>query len=584
MPESNTADATAPVLIVGAGPVGLVLAHELASHGVRSVLADRADEPTRFPKMDITNGRSMELLRRLGLGDRVRALAVSSEHTFDVVFATGLDENDPRHREIGRWELPSVDTARRIIRYVNDGSMPAEPSMRCSQTIFESELRRSSVEHPLIDFRPGLQFVRLDQDDEGVTTLLTDTAGQPTTVRSSYVAGCDGASSAVRGFLGIDLEGLGGVVQLTLVHFRSRDTERLHRFGRFWHIYCGSGATVIAQDEVDTYTVHTPTPPDTDPADVDPVALVQAGLGAPIEVDEVLLTSRWAPNLLVADRYRDGRVLLAGDAVHQVIPTGGYGMNTGIAEAVDLGWKLAAMVNGWGGDVLLDSYEIERRPVALANRDRSMRHSLVIGGYHHRVREPDIVAVGLAGDEARAGLAQWLEQERGENESFGTEFGYRYHDSPVVAHDGSPEPLWDPMTYTPTTWPGGRAPHVYLTDGTALFDLIGGGLTLVDLTGERRDPAAAARWSAAAAARNVPFEIVTIDEPAVRQIWERNLVLVRRDHHVAWRDDVHPDDPGAVLDLVRGVRPSPRHSPPAAHQHPEPHWVAQTSNPAEGTS
>ena len=542
-----------PVLVVGAGPVGLVLAHELASHGVPCTLIDRSGDPTRFPKMDITNGRSLELLQRLGLVEVMRRLAVPSHHRFEVLFVAGLDANDPTHRELGRWPLVSVDEARRIIRYVNDGTSPAEPAMRCPQSRFEAELRRRCHEHPLIEFRPGVAFHSLVQDVDGVTTALVDEHGHREAVRSAFVVGCDGASSAVRHRLGIGLEGSGQVVHLDMVHFRSRDRERLQRFGPFWHLYFPHGAVLIAQDEIDTYTLHVPADPESDPAAVDPVERIRLGLGAPVVVDEVLLTSRWTPNLLVADRYREGRVFLAGDAVHQVIPTGGYGLNTGLGDAIDLGWKLAAVVDGWGGSGLLDSYEIERRPVGMRNRDRSMRNSAVIAGYRRRATTPLIGADGAEGDTARSALATWLQEQRGENESYGVEYGYRYHDSPVIVPDGSPEPAWDPMVYTPTTWPGGRAPHVFLADGTPLFGRLGPGLTLVDL-GSEPDAAAGERWRHAARERGVPFDIVRVDEPAVRCIWERDLVLVRRDQHVAWRGDAHPDDPGAVLDLVRGVQ------------------------------
>jgi len=545
--------AEVPVLVVGAGPVGLVLAHELASHGVACCVVDRSLKPTRFPKMDITNGRSLELLRRLGLVEAMRQLAVPVHHRFEVLFVSGLDVAEPTHRELGRWPLVSVDEARRIIRYVNDGTSPAEPSMRCPQSRFEAELRRRCDEHPLIDFRPGVAFHGLTQDTDAVTTTLVDDDGRPQVVRSDYVVGCDGASSAVRHHLGIGLEGMGHVVHLDMVHFRSRDRERLHRFGAFWHLYFRRGAVLIAQDEVDTYTLHVPAEPGSDPAAIDPVACVHDGLGAPVVVDEVLLTSRWTPNLLVADRYRDGRVFLAGDAVHQVIPTGGYGLNTGLGDAVDLGWKLAAVVGGWGGPQLLDSYEIERRPVGVRNRDRSMRNSAVIGGYRRRAADPAVDADGADGDSARAALAAWLQAQRGENESFGVEYGYRYGNSPVIVPDGEPEPAWDPMVYTPTTWPGARAPHVFLADGTSLFERVGAGLTLVDL-GPEPDAAADERWRQAARERGVPLDMVRVDEPAVRCIWERNLVLVRRDHHVAWRSDTHPDDPGSVLDTVRGVQ------------------------------
>lgn len=503
------------VLIVGAGPVGLLLAAELAHHGVPCVLTDRSVDPTSYPKMDITNGRTMELLRRLDLHERVREAGVGAEHRFDVVFATGL-----HGEEIGRWPLPSVDEARHIIRYVNDGSMPREPAQRCAQSLFEKLMRDHCDGNPLIDTRWGWRCEGVTQDDDGANVTFTDGAGAARDLRARWVVGCDGANSVVRRSMGISMEGNTGTASLAMVHFRSSDLNRLHRFGRFWHIYFTGGAVIISQDEGDTWTVHDLVSDDFTWDGVDPVTFLHRALGVPVEVDEVLITSRWNPNLLVADRYRSGRVFLAGDAAHQVIPTGGYGMNTGAGDAVDLGWKLAAVEQGWGGGALLDSYHLERHHVAEQNRDRSLRHALAL------------LAWRGSGDRMTATIP-----EPGENESFGIELDYRLEGSPVVVPDGSPAPSWDAMVVTPSARPGHRAPSVFTQSGEAIQDRFGPGFTVLVLgePSEETSAAVVGWFKERAPISGVPLVVVAESDPHLRTVYEADFVLIRPDGYVAWR-------------------------------------------------
>lgn len=531
------------VLVIGAGPVGLVAALELSHHGVPVLLAERGLTPTEFPKMDITNARTMELLARLDLDEPLRRAGVEPQHRFDVVFATGLGD---QATEVARWSLPSVEEARQIIFLVNDGSMPSQPAQRCAQSLFERLVRDRCAEDPLVDLREGWACTGVTPDARGgATATFRDVrTGTLEHVRARWVLGCDGAGSVVRRSLGIPLEGAEGVVALALVHFRSTDTRHLQRFGRFWHVYLATGGVVIAQDEIDTYTAHLPVASDFAWDGRDPVTELRAVLGGPVEVDEVLLTSLWRPNLLVAQRYREGSVLLVGDAAHQFIPTGGYGMNTGVADAVDAGWKVAAIEQGWGGDALIESYEAERRPVALRNRDRSARHAGVI-----------VTWPGVLCESGPSAARAFLLQERGENESFGIELDARYEDSPIVVPDGSSAPPWDPMVVHPAARPGHRLPAIVLSDGRQVLDLLGPGHTvlLVGASGAgvgQVDPTPLVR---AAAAVRMPLRVVTVDDEHALEVYERRLVLVRPDGYVAWRGDDVPDDIAALVDVVTGT-------------------------------
>jgi 2-polyprenyl-6-methoxyphenol hydroxylase-like FAD-dependent oxidoreductase len=532
---------SAPVLVVGAGPVGMVAALSLARHGIPCVLIDRQPETTNHPKLDYVSSRSMELFRPLGLTGDVRSAGVAPEHPADVIWSTGL-AGEP----ITVWKLPSVDEERRRIAERNDGTQPVEPGQRISQITLEPVLRAHCRRHPRIDLRLGWHFDSLTQDADGVTSHLVDMdTGARFAIRSRYVLGCDGASSQVRRSLGIGLDGF-DVPQLPnafMVHFTSRDLDTLHRHGPFWHYFAGR-YVIIAQDEVDTWTVHVNgmDPAEFDPPPADPVAFVRDTMRVDLKVDKLLLATRWRPSFLLADGYRDGRVLLAGDSAHQMFPTGGYGMNSGIADAVDAAWKIAALILGFGGSHLLDSYEVERRPVGLRNMHTSRRHL----GVH--IQAGQMLREGRPLED----IGSFIDAERGENEYVGIELGYRYNDSCIVCHESDSEPSWRPQEYLPTTWPGGRPPSVVLGDGKAampIFDLFGPWFTLVDFAGDGRADA----LLDAATAQGLPVRHSVVTDRAVRELWERDLVLIRPDQHVAWRGNRLPPNPGAVVRRVGGM-------------------------------
>jgi 2-polyprenyl-6-methoxyphenol hydroxylase-like FAD-dependent oxidoreductase len=527
-----------PVQIVGAGPVGMITALALARQGVPCVLVDQGFETSVHPKLDYVNARSMEFLRQLGIAADIRAAGVAPEHRADVIWSTGL-----AGAPITTWALPSVAQQWQRIAEHNDGTEPTEPGQRISQIDLEPILAAHCRRHPLIELRRGLRFDSLTQDDDGVTSRLVDVlTDEQVRLRSAYLIGCDGASSEVRTAVGIGEDGFGvpGLPGAFMVHFKSRDLAALHRHGRFWH-YFAFRYIIIAQDEVDTWTVHVngldPAEFNTVPAD--PVAFLRATMRVDLTIDKVLLTSRWRPGFGIADRYRAGRVLLAGDAAHRMFPTGAYGMNTGLGDAIDAAWKVAALVQGYGGPALLDSYEAERRPVGLRNMRTSHRHlgvHLEAGDLLHRGGAP-------------AAVGRLLDDARGENEYRGIELGYRYDDSPVVCHEDALEPPWSPRRYTPTTWPGSRPPSLLLTGGTPIYDRFGAAFTLVDFAGDGR----AAPLLAAAAEQGLPVGHTVVTDAAARQVWERDLVLLRPDHHVAWRGN-RVTDPAAVVRRVRGAR------------------------------
>lgn len=572
-----------PILIAGGGPVGLVLALELDHRGIDAILVERNPTTTRHPKMDVTNGRSMEHFRRLGIADAIRAEAVPSDHPMTVVWCTRAAE-----WELARFEYPSIDWGRDIIRFVNDGSLPLEPDMRISQVVLEPVLKDLLENRGRrVQVRFGWALTSFEQDEQGVKSIIRSTeTGDTETIRSQYLAGCDGAGSVTREVLGIGLHDLsigevmresGGLWKnskalvrsrlrrqrptdgrMYMIHFKSKERAFFERFGMVWHIQSPIGGTIISQNDRDTWTIHAPMHAGMDEAAIDPRSMLFELLGREIDC-EIVVANAWRPRLSLADAYGAGRVWLAGDSAHQVVPTGGYGMNTGVGDAVDLGWKLAALVEGWGGPKLLPAYEVERRAVGLRNREASARHAGVrfeIGlAYTPRVHEDS-----PRGARARAVLGRKIEEAGNlENEALGIEIGYRYADSPIICPEEGTPPEERIDRFEPTTWPGVRLPSLFLEDGRAVFDLLGRGFTLL-----RLDDVDTSAFERAAIERRFPLDLLDLRDARAQAIYRRKLVLVRPDQHVAWRGDAAPADAAAILDWVRGASRASEARPPQA--------------------
>jgi 2-polyprenyl-6-methoxyphenol hydroxylase-like FAD-dependent oxidoreductase len=524
------------VLVAGGGPVGLTVAIVLGRLGIKTMVLERNAATTRHPKMDITNGRSMELFRRLGLVDALRSAAVPEEHPFDVSWVTSMSGH-----ELHRFRYPSPVEARRMILENNDGTQSREPAMRVSQVEIEPVLKRAAESCANVDVRFGIALEDFREDEGGVTAVLRNSAtGDTEEVRCAYLAGCDGGGSRVRELLQIALDGTPRVAVRFMVHFRSAARHILQRWGIAWH-YQSPFGTLIAQNDNDIWTLHARPDQGGSPGGIDPTAALTTFCGARFD-HEVLVSNTWTPHLLLAQSYGRGRVFLAGDAAHQYIPTGGYGMNTGIADAVDLGWKLAATLSGFGGPGLLASYEAERRPVGLRNREASATHTRV------RMAIAECYANASRGgqeigdarrDELSARIA---ELGNAENESTGIEFGYVYDQSPIIAREAGAIAPSDPLRYVPTTMPGARLPSTFLKDGSALFDRLGPWFTLVNF-----GSVDAAPFVSAAARAGVPLQVLSLQEPALERVYGRDAFLVRPDQHIAWRGSQAPAVDGAKV-------------------------------------
>lgn len=534
-----------PVVIAGGGPVGLTTALELVHRGIRVLVLERNPSTTRHPKMDVTNGRSMEHYRRLGLAERIRDCAVPRENCMDVSWVTRQNE-----WELARFPYPNVNEWREHIRQNNDGSQPLEPNMRLSQVVLEPELRDILNESALADLRFGWAFRDFVQDADGVTVTAEEVStGKLHQIRCQLLAGCDGGGSIVREKLGFELEGEYNVARFFMIHFRSEAKDLLQKFGTAWHYQSATGGTLIAQDDDQIWTLHVLLAPGTDEAAIDPVQITYDTLGEVFPM-EVIQANAWGPHLVVTSGSGTGRVWLAGDSVHQLIPTGGYGMNTGICEAADLAWKFAAVLQGWGGPGLLETIDLERRPAARFMVDSS-RNNMAVRLQIAQNYDPLVHEDNPEGAAARAKLSELiLSLGNAENESLGVELGCRYYNSPIICHEGD-EPEWDTLHFIPSTWPGVRAPHVFLSNGEAIFDLFSNDFTLIRFT----DDLDVSAITEAASIRGLPLKVLDIRDEHVRSIYERDLVLVRPDNYVAWRANEVPTDPLTVIDRVRGARP-----------------------------
>ncbi len=531
-----------PVLIAGGGPVGLTLSLELAHQGIRSIVAERNPTTTRHPKMDLTNGRSMELYRRIGMADRLRKVGVPEQSPFDIVWVDRLASH-----ELCRFPYPSSAQAKQIRQQQNDGTLTLEAPMRVSQIVIEPALKAAADESPLAETWFGWNVESFRQDPCGVTTQLRNTAtGETREVRSQYLVGCDGGNSTVRQQLGIELKGASNAANAFMVHFRSDARDLLQRFGVAWHIQTGGG-TLIAQNDKDIWTLQAFLPPGVTGEDLEPHTVLRDWIGTDFDY-EILQANPWRAHFLVADTYRKDRIFIAGDACHQWMPTGGYGMNCGVADAANLGWKLAAAVQRWGGEALLDSYEQERRPVAQMSLQTSRRHLDVRG----QLAQAYASAGDLSGDSPQAAARRAelgrriLELGNAENEGWGAEHGYRY-ESVINAQEPGEPPVFDPLSYTPSTWPGSRLPHVFLADGTAVYDRLGAWYTLLVLNGMD-----ATEFQRAASQAGVPVQVLSIADDTASRIYGSPLLLVRPDQHVAWRGNTLPADCAALLSRVAG--------------------------------
>ena len=530
-----------PVLVVGGGPVGLALAGDLGWRGIRCLLIEQSDGSIYQPRMDLVGIRTMEFCRRWGLVGAVEASPYPRDYAQDNIYLTGMTGY-----ELGRERFPGIGQA----------PPPKESPQRrerCPQNMFDPILRAFAAAQPTVTLRYRTRLVSFTQSADAVTATVENAdTGVREEILAQYIVGCDGARSLVRESLGLAMRGNPVLTYTTNVIFRCPHLLSLHDKGEAYrHIFIGpegTWSTIVAingRNEWRFSIIGGAEQREYSRPEIE--AAIRRAVGRDFDF-EILSVLPWVRRELVAEHYRNGRGFIAGDAAHVMSPTGGFGMNTGIGDAVDLSWKLAAMFEGWGGDALLDSYSTERQPVGARNVTEAagnLRRMLSVDPH------PDILDDTPQGAATREKVGrEFSETMRREWFTLGIHLGYRYEASPICLPDGTAAPADDPKSYVPTARPGHRAPHAFLADGRSTLDLFGRGFVLL---GFGADAAEAAPLLEAASKRKVPISFAAIAEPHIAALYERRFVLVRPDGHVAWRDDRIPAEPLRVIDVVRGA-------------------------------
>jgi 2-polyprenyl-6-methoxyphenol hydroxylase-like FAD-dependent oxidoreductase len=525
-------DVEVEVIVVGAGPVGAALAGDLGSRGVTCILVEATDGRVFDPRLHAVNVRTMELARRWGIERDLRDCGWPKEHSQDVVYVTSIAGT-----ELGRVRWPAIA----------DMQPPAESptfAQRCPQTWFNAILQEFALRQPAVQRRFLHRLEAFEQDATGVTASIRDlTTGQVWTARARYLVGCDGARSGIRDQLEIERTYASKLGHSAEIIFRSPALAAMtgpNEAGRYNVVQpTGMSKSLLPIDGRDLYRM-TLIAEGSRVTQEAILAAVRESIGADIPFEPVNEVTPWISGVTSASRFNRGRVFLAGDAAHTMPTTGGMGMNTGILDAFDLSWKLHACLRGWGGPVLLESYEIERRQAA----DRTSEMASVIY-LDWLALEPELRASGhllyATTDEGAAYRArlgkQLVNVFSREFNSLGAALGYRYNGSPICIPDGSPEPEDSLAFYLPSSRPGHRAPHLWIEAARSTLDLFGAGFAVLQSGGADGlgDP-----LTAAAAAQGIPAKTYRLPA-AARDLYPRHLTIVRPDGHVAWRGDRVPD-------------------------------------------
>jgi 2-polyprenyl-6-methoxyphenol hydroxylase-like FAD-dependent oxidoreductase len=539
MPQSSEAIET-QVLVVGAGPVGLALAIELGLRGIAVTLVEQRLRTGAQPRAKTTNVRSMQHMRRWGIADALRAAApLPYDYPTDIVFATALFG-----RTLAVVENAFEGAKRRDPRF-------PEAAQWVPQYTVERILHERIARLPSVRMLSGTVLEDFSQSATGVSATVRDIETNTSrTVRAAYLVGADGARSRVRSIIGAKMEGDHAFLHNYNLILRIPElakTPTAQRAIMYWIVNPESPGVLSPLDGTDVWAFGILLSPGVkEISDDEAIARARAAIGRPVDI-EIVERDIWAAHRLIADRYRDRRVFLAGDACHLHPPYGGYGMNLGIADGVDLGWKLGAVLAGWGGQALLASYEQERRTVHVRTVAEAIENYKTLSD--HLLKE-DLDADTPKGERARAEIAADIRAAKTrEFKTLGVVLGSRYQNSAIIIDDGSAAPAEHHANYQPSAHPGCLAPHAWLADGTSLYDHFGLGYTLLLLAEEGASLARDIQSAAEAAC--VPLKLLDLRLEFLAELYAAPLALIRPDQYVAWRRA--SADATALVDTIRGI-------------------------------
>ena len=525
------------VAIIGGGPAGLMLAIELGCRGVPCTVLEEDIHSPVLPKANATSARTMEHYRRRGFADQVRALGLPHNHPQDVVYCTRI-----AGRELTRFQIPSAEQASRQASFgdYGDDTWPTpELPHRAQQMYIEPILKAQAQRYASVDVRFGARAVSIrDLGDRSCVDFVDANSGEAQSLEAAYVVGCDGPRSLVRQTMGVAYSGQGAERrdffggQMVSIYFRAPDLYSLlgkAKAWQYWAVNPQQRGLLCAINGIDTFVLIIQLRDGQQVSDLDVATVFRESIDATFAYEVIALTPWNAGYALVAERFRQGRLFVAGDAAHLFTPTGGMGYNTSIDDVVNLGWKLAHVLQGRAPESLLDSYEAERRPIAMRNTSFARGMADSIG------RVPvtaDIEQDCAAGELARQALSHALAVHVTREFNIpGLQLGVCYAGSPIVAQEPAAPPPDEPNRYVPSGYPGARAPHVPVRDAS-LLDYFGRDFTLLVL-----DASPTEEWEREAARLGLSLKILRWSSPQARTLYGADLVLVRPDHHITWRGD-----------------------------------------------
>lgn len=518
--EAGVDESEVDVLIVGAGPSGLAAAIELGTRGIRTLLIEQRERTGSAPRAKTTNVRTRTHMRRWGIADRLaQASPFGIDYPTHMIYVTRLGGYELARINDGLNASPEQDD-----RYPEHAQWI--PQYKVEAVLLEKARALSPVE-----MRFNTRFMSAQQDEQGVTIEIAsgDNAG---TVRARYLVGADGSRSMVRDNIGAKMEGRFEISHHYNIIFRAPGLAAAHRHGPgaiYWQMNPDGFSALGPMDDNDRwFFMPGGAAPGTSLSKEEAEKLIAKSTGIERPYD-VISADSWTASAVLADRYSDRRIFIVGDAAHLHPPTGGYGMNMGVGDSVDLGWKIAAVLQGWAGPGLLESYGVERRKVARQVIDEAVANFAVFAERPSSVIED---ATG-EGEAMRRKLGLQLQAtKRREFYSLGIVLGLCYESQWIAKEAGDP-PSVEATNYTSSARPGCLAPHAWLPDGRSLYDLFGSGFTLLVAHGANESEVEKAE--AEAEALGVPLEVVRPQGLDIAALYGADFTLIRPDQHVAWR-------------------------------------------------
>ena len=537
------------VLISGGGSVGLSLAAELGWRNIDCMVVEQAAGLNNHPRANAVANRTMEYYRRWGIDKAITEAGIPPDHPADYYWVSSL-----HGRQLHRISLPPF----KKIREVKDTGGYVKEEHTWSPYL-KTITGQNEVEETILNYIDTLSNINMnfnyslesfEQDTLGVTSKVKNIkSGVIEEVRSKYLIACDGGKSMVREKLNIGLSGRADMAKFVSIYFKAPDFMKCHKFGSaniFFPLHKDYAGFLLNWDGGTTFTYHLMLKPGQLWNEVNTKKSIEEVLGQTTDI-EILSVQPWTAHALVADKYHDKRIIMAGDAVHLFTPTGGFGMNTGVSDAIDIAWKVQAMVEGWGGAKLIDSYFEERHSIGVRNTKEAAD---CFDQLNSVMQYGDILDEdSKRAEKLREKLSINLKEQDKLIASSGTLLGYRYNNSSIVIPDGTEETIDNPRKYIPTARPGHRAPHIWLEEGVSIYDKFNQNFTLLVFTEDLID---AKKLISKAESIALPIHLLQINDKDVLNLYLNKYVIVRPDLMVAWRSDYIPENSIDILNTIIG--------------------------------